>query len=327
MADPRPGASLPLWTMGLLEPSAWARAEWIGSDKARQVELPEAPLDGAKWLWHAGDKGADKPQGHRLFVTTLQLPVGAKVEKSELIATADDFFRFTINGQLVINGQPGTGGWDHPKSADVTAQLKPGAENTIRVEVQNGAKGPAGLIAKLNIAMAGGKTMTLVTDGTWKTTDNPGANWHDRPLGTRDWPAAEVLGDYGMAPWGKLKLAHLILPPPSYLRIGFHVVKPIRRATLYATALGIFDVHLNGRRVSDDWFNPGWTDYTKRVYYRAYDVTKQVRDGENALARSSPTAGTAAMSASARSAIIMGRNPGSAQCCTSSWLTGRPRTS
>ncbi len=51
---------------------------------------------------------------------------------------------FTINGHLVINGQPGTGGWDHPHSADVTAQLKPGADNTIRVEVNNTSPEPGG---------------------------------------------------------------------------------------------------------------------------------------------------------------------------------------
>ena len=175
------------------------------------------------------------------------------------------------------------GGGTVPDSADVTAHLKPGADNTIRVEVHNTSAGPAGLLARLSVTTADGKTTTLVTDGTWKTLDNPGANWHNRALDIRDWPAAEVLGDYGMAPWGKLKFAHLILPPPSYLRTRFPIEKPVRRATLYATGLGIFDVHLNGRRVSDDWFNPGWTDYTKRVYYRAYDVTSQVRDGENAL--------------------------------------------
>ncbi len=53
--------------------------------------------------------------------------------------------------------------------------------------------------------------------------------------------------------------------------------KPIRRATLYATALGVCDVHLNGNRVSDDYFTPGWTDYVQRVYYRAYDVTPPSR--------------------------------------------------
>ncbi|MGP0062191.1 MAG: family 78 glycoside hydrolase catalytic domain [Isosphaeraceae bacterium] len=271
------------WSMGLLEPSDWSRAEWIGSDKSRQIELPEAPLVGARWIWHAGDKGSNKPKGHRLFVTTLRLPADAKVEKAELIATADDFFMFTINGNLVINGQAGTGGWDHPKSADVTAPLKPGADNTIRVEVNNTSEGPAGLLARLNVTTAGGKTIVLMTDGTWKTTDNPGANWHDRPLDTREWPAAEVLGDYGMAPWGKLKFASLILPPPSYLRTRFKIEKPVRRATLYATALGIFDVSLNGSCIGKDYFNPGWTDYTKRVYYRAFDVTGQVRPGDNAM--------------------------------------------
>ncbi len=41
-------------------------------------------------------------------------------------------------------------------------------------------------------------------------------------------------------------------------------------------------MYLNGSRVSDDSFNPGWTDYTKRVYYRTYDVTDLVKQGANA---------------------------------------------
>ena len=254
------------WSMGLLDQAEWREAAWIGSDQSRQVELPSAPFEGAKWIWHAGDKGASKPQGHRLFVTTLRLPDDAKVEKAELLATGDDFFRFTINGNLVASGQPGSGGWDQPKYADVTTHIKPGVDNTIRVEVNNATAGPAGLLAKLTVTTAGGKAVTLVSDGSWKTSNNPGANWHNRALDIQDWPAAEVLGEYGMAPWGKLKVAKLILPPPSYLRTTFQVDKPVKRATLYATALGIFDVHLNGHRVDDAYFNPGWTDYTKRAY-------------------------------------------------------------
>ena len=59
--------------------------------------------------------------------------------------------------------------------------------------------------------------------------------------------------------------------------------KPVKQATVYATALGIHDLHFNGQRVSDDYFNPGWTDYTRRVYYRAYDVTSRVHTGDNTL--------------------------------------------
>ena len=55
------------------------------------------------------------------------------------------------------------------------------------------------------------------------------------------------------------------------------------RATLYASALGLVEVHLNGRRVSEDFFTPGWTDYDKRVHYRTYDVTSLVNRGDNVL--------------------------------------------
>jgi alpha-L-rhamnosidase len=75
----------------------------------------------------------------------------------------------------------------------------------------------------------------------------------------------------------------LFLPPPPYLRKTFAIRKSIRRATLYVTALGLASVHLNGHLVSEDHFTPGWTDYTKRVPYRTYDVTRSVRQGENAL--------------------------------------------
>ena len=43
-------------------------------------------------------------------------------------------------------------------------------------------------------------------------------------------------------------------------------------------AKGKFTV--NGQRVGHDLFNPSWTDYNKRVYYRTYDVTTQVRRGD-----------------------------------------------
>jgi alpha-L-rhamnosidase len=75
----------------------------------------------------------------------------------------------------------------------------------------------------------------------------------------------------------------LLLPPTTRLRGDFEVAEPVRRATLYVTALGIVDPYLNGERVTDDWFSPGWTDYRKRVHRRAYDVTDRLSAGSNAL--------------------------------------------
>ena len=75
----------------------------------------------------------------------------------------------------------------------------------------------------------------------------------------------------------------LYLPPSRYYRKTFAVPRRIRRATLYASALGIFDAHVNGTRVSDSMFSPGWSDYRQRAYYRAWDVTALVSSGANAI--------------------------------------------
>ena len=67
-----------------------------------------------------------------------------------------------------------------------------------------------------------------------------------------------------------------------YLRTIFNVGKKIAAARLYATALGLYEFHLNGQRVGADVFTPGWTEYKKRVQYQAYDVTSLLRPGANA---------------------------------------------
>ena len=76
----------------------------------------------------------------------------------------------------------------------------------------------------------------------------------------------------------------LFLPPARQYRKGFATPgKPVRRTTIYATALGIYELYLNGQRVGDAWFAPGWTDYHQRAYYRAYDVTPSIAAGDNVL--------------------------------------------
>ncbi len=54
-------------------------------------------------------------------------------------------------------------------------------------------------------------------------------------------------------------------------------------ARIYATALGMYELTLNGRRVGDWLFTPGWTAYGKRLQYQAYDVTGMLRRGANAV--------------------------------------------
>lgn len=71
--------------------------------------------------------------------------------------------------------------------------------------------------------------------------------------------------------------------PAPYLRKEFAVRAPVERAVVYATAQGVLEMQLNGKRVGDEFFMPGWTDYHKRIYYRAYDVTSMLEKGANAI--------------------------------------------
>ncbi len=71
---------------------------------------------------------------------------------------------------------------------------------------------------------------------------------------------------------------------PQYLRKGFELASDVVSARLYITAKGVFDVHLNGKDVSDDVMTPGWTPYNHRIETLAYDVTKLLQTGKNALA-------------------------------------------
>ncbi len=75
----------------------------------------------------------------------------------------------------------------------------------------------------------------------------------------------------------------IVLPPARYYRKTFTLKKPIKHATVYTTALGIYELHLNGHKVSNQMFTPGWSDYKKRVYYNTFDVTSQLSEGKNVV--------------------------------------------
>ena len=59
--------------------------------------------------------------------------------------------------------------------------------------------------------------------------------------------------------------------------------KKIAEATAYVCGLGFYEFYLNGKKVGNSEFAPLWSDYDKSVYYNTYDVTEQLRYGENAV--------------------------------------------
>ena len=49
------------------------------------------------------------------------------------------------------------------------------------------------------------------------------------------------------------------------------------------TALGVYELELNGQRVGDHVLAPGWTSYHHRLRYQTFDVTALLRTGDNAI--------------------------------------------
>lgn len=67
------------------------------------------------------------------------------------------------------------------------------------------------------------------------------------------------------------------------LRRSFCIEKKVERARLYATARGIYECSINGKRVSDQYFAPGASQYDKHLMYQTYDVTELLSEGSNGI--------------------------------------------
>ena len=59
--------------------------------------------------------------------------------------------------------------------------------------------------------------------------------------------------------------------------------KKIKRATAFITAHGMYEAFINGIRIGDAYFTPGWTSYNERLQYQVYDVTNHLVTGKNAI--------------------------------------------
>ena len=107
----------------------------------------------------------------------------------------------------------------------------------------------------------------------WDEEDQPGETAESRfemgLLEQSDWQAKWITGDY--TPRKNVRY------PVDCFRRQFSTSKEIARARLYASARGLYDVMINGKRIEDFILAPGMTDYRKRIQYQTYDVTAMLK--------------------------------------------------
>lgn len=281
---PSPWTAPARWTMGLLNRDDW-KAKWISAPEPPAGPSAAAnPLEGLEWVWHAGENALhNAPKGEWTFRRKFQIPQGNGIKEARFLLTADDQFTLYVNGHLAGRSDGETDAWKRPVSVDVAPYLRNG-ENTLAIQAENTARGSAGLAGVLKVRLDPGDRITVNVDASWKSAAGTPEGWTDPAFDDQAWPQAEVIARMGESPWGLPSTSHhLTLPQAPFLRRAFSLDKAVKSAALYVTALGVVETRINGRRVGDEFLTPGWTEYKKRVYYRTFDVTALVKQGDNAI--------------------------------------------
>ena len=68
-----------------------------------------------------------------------------------------------------------------------------------------------------------------------------------------------------------------VSPKTMTFRKEITINKDIQSVRIYSTALGIYELNLNGEKVGRDYFAPGFTSYKNQLQYQIYDITNQIK--------------------------------------------------
>lgn len=138
-----------------------------------------------------------------------------------------------------------------------------------------------------------GKQLESEMQCFWKVKvwdkDESESDWSDIGFWTmgllrkEDWVATWI----GDIPRKKRSVAKYVAKmhedPSPLLRKIFNIPGKIKQAYVYVTALGEYELYVNGNRVGDHILAPEWTSYFTRVQYQTYDVTTFLKEGDNAI--------------------------------------------
>lgn len=268
------------WSMGLLEPADW-KAKWIGEAATGDTFAPgnngyhsafADAADAVKWI--TIDLGAVKsfdavklyparPFDWREDVPGFMFPVRFRIEASDDASFDNSTTIVDRTGDDFAN--PGV----EPVAFTVTSIQA----RYVRLTVTKlGHRGPT----EFGVALA---ELEILHDGR-----NVAANVEvtaSDSIDTNDWSRNRLVdgdrtshGPQGLDP---------LTPPKMRRAFALRAGSSVERATVFASALGLYDLELNGKRVGRRQLAPEWTDYHQRIQYQAYDVTSMVRSGENVV--------------------------------------------
>lgn len=281
-------------------PETLSQARWITIQP--DPELDGLALRGAEWI---GPAGQDAAIADRLLATAcdIELPEERAIRSATIHfwvegrSHFDDTFDvpglanevaewgfFRVNGcsETLFNALTRLLAMRAPARVDITHLLVAGTNHLAFLSWMTHDQ-PA-VIAALEIVFTDGGTQRFVSDSTWRCgmltiAEAQALDWHARLDALT--PCA-VRCRFGAEPWNDIRARLNLLPAPVVLQRRFILPpKPIAAAWIDATAIGVYDMELNGDRVGEVFLAPGWTDTRKTAHVQRYDVGSQVRPGDN----------------------------------------------
>ena len=122
------------------------------------------------------------------------------------------------------------------------------------------------------------KPASFIT-GLYEEKDWSGAEW----IGYEEIPDSLLLvpGIHGNGnDLGEVAKKRTVVP---YFRKEFSIDKKVEQAFVFISGLGHYELSVNGKKAGDRFLAPGWTDYDKTCYYNTFDITEELRKGNNAI--------------------------------------------
>jgi alpha-L-rhamnosidase len=279
--SPSPWSEPARWTMGILDKADWGGAEWIGAPPELERPFSEWQTNYGfmSWIstkaevvkWIVVDLGSEQeidqvklygasPPGE----PSLYFPVRFRID----VSAKADFSKFQTVANAANEDLP------LPKDNLWSVAFAPQKARYVRLWATRLRKHPKRSEFALGLAefevRGHDKSLSLHCD----------VKYSDVTLNT-GW-APEFLTDgrtVGRPPRGDWKI-----PPSPLLRKQFGVDRGIVHAEVSVTALGEYELRINGQRVGDQQLAPEWTNYRRRVQYQTCDVTSLVRQGANVVA-------------------------------------------
>ncbi|MGC4231729.1 MAG: glycoside hydrolase family 78 protein [Niabella sp.] len=130
------------------------------------------------------------------------------------------------------------------------------------------------------------------TNKSRQPVSGPVASWQMGLLTRHDWKNAQWIA-YDTLPKEKkiVPFAHGWGDPAwgarantlPYIRKLFTINKPVRSATAFICGLGHFEMNVNGKKAGDHFLDPGWTLYSKEAQYVTFDISDDIKRGDNAV--------------------------------------------